>query len=373
MNRSSSVTRCTRGVAASLLLATGILACAPDAAQWPEGLAVQDLAVLRELGGADSFGTLVEVHVTVDGHIGLADRTPVGGNERLLLVDETNGDILWRAGPFGEGPGDIGDTLSIFDPPGADGQVSLYDNLNRRISVFAVAEGDVHAVTTLNYEDGGPVTQAAWLSEDEVVVSGRFEDHWLRFLSVDRSTRTLTETGRVGTAPAGDVSGPEARFLNWTTMTVSPDRQKVALAFLYPSRVVLIDTSTRRYTEVETPISIEPRILSDGVSVRPDIRGGARLSYVDVASTSEYVYALFSGTPRPRWGFGQQVHVFNWDGELVGALRLAERVNHFAVSATTNQVYGIRYDPDSVLFEFERPDVSMFDGRASSTPRVAHR
>jgi hypothetical protein len=352
---------------------TGILSCERAAPPWPEGIAVQDLAVQRELGGPDSFGTLVDIHVTVDGHIGLADRTPVGGNERLLLVDESSGDILWRAGQFGEGPGDVGDTLSIFDPPRGHGQLSLYDNLNRRISTLGSDEGGTRAATTLKYEDGGPVIQAAWLSEDKVVVSGRFENHWLRFLSVDRVARTLTEISRIGSAPAGDVSGEEARLLNWTTMTVSPDRQRIALAFLYPSRVILVNTLTGEYTEVATPISIEPRILSDGVSVRPDMRGGARLSYVDIGSTSEYVYALFSGTPRPQWGFGQQVHVFNWQGDLVGALRLEERINHFAVNATTNQVYGIRYDPDSALFEFEPPELSLFNRRTQATSRVAAR
>ncbi|MFQ5530450.1 MAG: hypothetical protein ACE5FP_08890, partial [Gemmatimonadota bacterium] len=89
------------------------------------------------------------------------------------------------------------------------------------------------------------------------------------------------------------------------------------------------------------------------------VSSDAPAGYIDLAVTDEAIFALFSGRDpqvfRATAGYADQVHVFRWNGDFVGALDLDHDAIAMAVSPDGEQLYTIRHDPIVEIRQHDLP------------------
>ncbi|MFN2396985.1 MAG: BF3164 family lipoprotein, partial [Bacteroidales bacterium] len=87
-------------------------------------------------------------------------------------------------------------------------------------------------------------------------------------------------------------------------------------------------------------------------------------NYFKVKSTKEYIYALYAGEtkgelypdlfagPFTPSDFGQEIHVWTWQGEPVKSIKLDKRLFSFDVCPEDKCIVGISLSEPDYLFEF---------------------
>jgi TolB-like 6-blade propeller-like len=355
--------RLTRdAVIVSCLLAAGSLAACEGSGvgarpkQWRgfdhEGLELASLEG-RALNEGDFLGLPARVGV-VGPHLVVAD---LAANPSLHLLRASDGRHLASFGRRGSGPGEFQSAANLLGVPGSESVFWVYDFNLGRITRFDLAEPDssrFRGRNTILLQ-----TAAAYnpvLLADSVVVSlGYFERG--RLGEFDRAGKLAREHGPV---PPGKEEHPYhiRQHSYYGTLAANPGRTRIAVACNYAGQLEIYEAGGRFVGMAEAPYPFEPRFGTvpgrKGLNfqVVPELRYG----YVGVAATDRHILALFSGRthePSPRTaGRGEYVHVFDWDGRFVKALRLSSAVSSIAVSPDGSRLYAVRNDPRPGVMEF---------------------
>jgi hypothetical protein len=143
-------------------------------------------------------------------------------------------------------------------------------------------------------------------------------------------------------------------------MAIDPDRQRLALAFKFSSRLYVFDAQARL-----------ERTIAGLRDVRLDFNVGqstkrpfsfvrtpeTRPSYVSVTADRTLIYALFSGRSIGEFGAahidGDELHVFHWTGEPVGRWKLAQAVGQIAVDPASGRLFALKGSPSPAILELD--------------------
>ena len=93
------------------------------------------------------------------------------------------------------------------------------------------------------------------------------------------------------------------------------------------------------------------------MSTGPDLRFG----YIDITSTDDNVFALFSG--RTRQGsegtasFGRFLHVYDWNGQLIRVFELDADLIALTVTPDGSRVFALRHEPLASVVRYEIPEL----------------
>lgn len=141
-----------------------------------------------------------------------------------------------------------------------------------------------------------------------------------------------------------------------------PDRRLVAVGVRKAGRIEIYDLAEGSMRLARVPYAFEPRFGIRERAGEPAMATGddVRYGYVDLAATPTRLYGLFSGrTPAgypDRPTFGEYVHVFDWEGEFLGALRLREAAIALAVDERAGRLYAVSHDPTPAIWRYELPE-----------------
>jgi hypothetical protein len=320
-----------------------------------------------EASGVETPPLTAEVHYTSDSlgrpHLlAIAGEnllgTDIGGGATLHVLNE--GRRVASFGREGRGPGEFSGIRTL--QPSADGRsVWLYDLGNTRLTLLdldsvAAGRGAVRETVVLR-SDLGPMN-AVRLSDSLIVSSGLFTRGRLALFS---GAGTLQRV--VGPLPPARDGVPVtvAQHAYTGTLVRHPHQPRLALATRHADRVEFygLDGTLRRVAR--GPAEFEP-------VYEAQVRGGAptmatgedlRFGYVDAAAAGDRLYALYSGHTRAerpgRANFGQQVHVFTWEGELRRVIPLDQPVLGIAVSDDGRTMYAVRHDPEPAVLRYQLP------------------
>jgi TolB-like 6-blade propeller-like len=211
--------------------------------------------------------------------------------------------------------------------------------------------------TVVLRSDLGPMN-AVRLSDSLIVSLGLFTRGRLALFSGAGTLRRV-----VGPLPPtrDGVPATVAQHAYTGTLVRHPHRPWLALATRHADRVELYDLDGTLRRVARGPAEFEP-------VYEAQVRGGAptmatgddlRFGYVDAAAAGDRLYALYSGHTRGerpgRANFGQQVHVFTWNGELQRVIPLDQPVLGIAVSGDGHTMYAVRHDPEPAILRYQLP------------------
>ncbi len=277
----------------------------------------------------------------------------------LHVFRGVDGALVRSLGRRGKGPGEFAGAWQIDPVPGSGSEFWVYDLGLRRIThvdLRRVLAGEALAhERMINLTSPATVLGPVWLGDTVLVTPGLFAQGRLGYFDSDgRLLRTRGELPRgTGRFPASVVQSAYQAVLR-----PSPDRTRLALATRYAGKLDIYDAGGVFLRTAATPFQFEPRY-----SVAEGARGpvmatdvDVRLGYVDLATTDRYIFALFSGRLRECYKgeapFGDVIHVFGWNGDLLRVLKLDASVLAIDVDTGTAALYAVRHDPQPAVMRY---------------------
>jgi hypothetical protein len=197
--------------------------------------------------------------------------------------------------------------------------------------------------------------------EVALLAKGRFIAHAVlpdgQFLVFDTTGRVLEKLG----PPPPEIEGVPASVRAQAyrgAFTLRGDGSRIALALRHGGEAKIFDSLGRLLRVVETPFTFPPNFGVKDTRAGPWLRLGAdtRMGYLALASSADYVFALFSGRtiggfPQREY-YGDYVHVFTWDGKLHAVLRLQVEALYIAVDEGGTALYASSHDPQPAVYEY---------------------
>lgn len=340
--------------AAALLAVAG---CGLMGKGGPEPVALHGTALTDTTSLAVPTDLLVE-----DGKVVVHDTR--GAN--VVRVFDLQGRELAATGREGSGPAEFAGPMGMARRPGRPGEFWVYDGRLARMTPFQLqdlANGRPAAATPLRLSAGLVIETPLWLDDTTVVAlnpmiktgQGRFV-----IFGADGVARRT-----VGAPPPGDtrkLNDFVRQQLYGGRMAAHPTRPEFVVASHYAGRLEVYGRDGGMVRTFEVPDAFEPDVHAapDHVNFLPN--EGFRVGYVDVAVTADRIYALFSGQLDKDEGdafFGDQVQVFDWEGNLLQVLRLDSPALRIALDPQAGTLYAVRHDPYPQVVSYRLNDAPL--------------
>ena len=318
------------------------------------------LQAVRQIPVASDVGHLRDCVIT-NGHLLAVEGSPA----RRLIAADLNGEPHLPVGARAWAL-PLADPHSIQHDLTDPATIWIYDFQAGDLASFALS-GSIRERQRFTLPIG--LFRPVWVG-DRLVSNGLFAGELLR--SFRRAGDALEQDNAWGQSPFPDVVPDIAIHLNRSSIAIDPGRRRLALAFLYTSRlhVIGIDGSAERAIS-------GPEEIKVAYGTRTDPREGierfirtshTRYGYVDVAADEGRIFALFSGRSRGQWKaeayLADRLHVFSWSGELLGQWTLPDAVYRIAFDPASRILYGIRPAPTAAIVEFRSGALAGAQARA---------
>lgn len=284
------------------------------------------------------------------------DSIPIVANsksQKAFQLLNYSKDSIRDFGDIGQGPDNflMPYSLSVRN----ENTFSFYDLNRRRYST-------IH----LNEEDGSWRVEHQFNSDslahinvlpivnNRYIATGMYEDYRLVLLDKDG----MFQKG-FGELPYRDeeerkVNGMIRSEIYQGGLTVSPSGNKAAHALQKADMIYFYDiTADGNLVLKSEQLKSYPQYRYDSGAIERD----SPLHYMNVCSTEDYVYTLYSGRnykdDKDKAFYGNWIRMYNWEGMLVKQLQLDIDVCEFAVTKDNQKIYAISYLPDPVLVVFD--------------------
>lgn len=220
------------------------------------------------------------------------------------------------------------------------------------------AKGSIEALSSFEAPQG--ISTILGLSPERFAANGLWAT---KLLEIDRLQGAHADTEAVHSAALfPEVVAPKVAInLHLNSIALNPRDHRIVQAFLYASRLHVYAPDGKLERAVAGPFDVKLSydvVFSEAAHL--DVFGpnaDTRYSYIDVRADAEHIYTLFSGRLASYFKedapFGDQLHVFTWDGLFVGAWQLPDAVNRIAISHDGSRMWAARRLPTASIVEYD--------------------
>lgn len=277
------------------------------------------------------------------------------GDPAVHVVRRSDGSYVTSLGEPGQGPGQFSAwtfDVTSFDPP----RFWVNDLSQRRLTYVDLErylEGQFELGERIINLDIAP-TSPVWLG-DSLVVSPAFMAKEGRLAKLNPSGTFLGTMG-VSPPPRNEAPMPVLQHAYQSWMKPRPgDRSLLALGTFYADRIEIYHADGTRKALVQGPALFEP-IFEVATREGEPVRGSTdetRYGYIDLATTEQHIYALYSGRRRDESGnHGETIRVFDWDGNLEHVYNLKAAILSIAVDPAETTLYATQRAPDLEITKY---------------------
>lgn len=247
----------------------------------------------------------------------------------VLNVDSDDHTLTYEKGlgRRGQGPGEF---LEINDIIATDSLTYIYDGNQLKMVSYDPVLGELASHDDINLRTTGRPTDIYSFAEDQFIGIGLFFGR--RYMIMDANGETVSEHGDLIEFNS-DFSRRDIA-LGWLSFgTVHPDEPYVYLFSMNADFIEMYDGDGNLIKRVQGVESPEPNM---------ELRNEwpyhvGTVSYLSIDSNENYIYALYSGFSRENEGmYGNIIHKFDWDLNLVDAYKLDQRIHQISVDGNSN-------------------------------------
>lgn len=277
----------------------------------------------------------------------MGNRLMIVGSAAVAAVDPDSGTVesTIDLGGF------IGTAGRVLSSTVVSSRSELWIRSTDRLALLELEEDSAEWRTRLVTLEGKAI-EPAWLGDTIVATGG---PTLLRFYRVDGTDPAVATLVRRAGEPLMPITESSLQvFLNLVSFAVHPNGQQLVLAFRLSDRLHIYDRDGVLLRAVAGPVEVkldfdmvprEPRI--GGYTF--GINGETTMTYLDVDAKQDMIVALFAGQNRNGGATdifaGDELHVFRWDGTLVGVWRMPEPVVSFQLDEAGRRIYAVRRSP----------------------------
>ncbi|MEX2000116.1 MAG: BF3164 family lipoprotein [Gemmatimonadales bacterium] len=289
-----------------------------------------------------------------------------------VLHTET-GALVGAFGGSGRGPGEYLAPISASLEPGSRDLVWVNDPNQGRLTLVSLARmlAGADPVVLMKIIEYPGLRQVLRTPDDRFLASSASGAY--RFALIDGDGRIEARLGD-SVDHAEDVPASIAGQAEEALIALHPERDLIAAAGIRTGRLLIHDYNGRPVDTAETPFDLTPRFRVGRRSGQPSLVPGAdmRYGYLSLAVTATRIFALYSGQTRGEGNSrdigGTDIHVFDWDGTLLGVYQLAVSMVGIAVSDDGETVFAVRLSDDPSVWTARLPPLPTNHLTAATHP-----
>ncbi len=288
----------------------------------------------------------------------------LAADNTLHVIDRTTGELTRSFGNRGEGPGEFQAAWSLDPVAGSTSEIWIYDAALRRLSYVDLreeffAQGRL-GERSINVISEGDLTGLVHTSENQVVGPGLFT--YGRVGVFDEAGRQVDQRGPIPQA-SRELPPLLRQDMYQSTVAAHPNHDRIAVASRYATSLEIFAADGSLIALGDSPLEIipDPESVSEkGFFLQNE---ETPLGYTGVAASRDYVFALFSGRTAAEAPFqemfGEQVHVFDWDGNLQLIVELDIAAASIAVDQDARRLYAVEHDPVPAIVEYDLSETDL--------------
>lgn len=283
----------------------------------------------------NSFGRPIELCV-IDTLVLVIDKKPLS-EFKYIHVFSINGEFLYSFGDRGSGPNEMISPTKIEIDPFDKNRIWVFDNTLLRFTRFTLFN-DNNENKFIKLDKGMPYNPI--IISSNLIASLGFGLTSGRFALYDSLGQLLNEVGAIPPGKLKNVPVQVHLVAYQGTMTKNYDASKIIISSLYSDMIELYSSNgvlIKRFYGPDKKLPIYKTIkVGDNPVMEIDDKK-SYYGYVSVYATSNKIYALYAGNSiadRNKGGYGNKIHVFDFDGTLSKVYETDEDL--FAISVTEN-------------------------------------
>lgn len=281
-----------------------------------------------------------------------------GENAGVILGASKNS----RACSFGTvGPlnSTFSSTWSVFPDDVTNGKFWVLDFNKARL--FRLDVNDACKTTSnifaIQLSDTLVITAPVWGANGLLYSPGLFNGRQLAV--IDRTGKTLRS---IGPEIPGDASHPiDVRAHAYQSVTATnPDHTLIVVATRYADRLTILSLDGEVVAEGQRPFHFEPqyRVVKGLKKLTVEFDDDVRFGYISIATTTNAIYALFSGKTHEDSGIaatGSIIHIFDWRGNFVGVMQLNADLSAITADSKEEILFGTKITGSGGVFQYAVP------------------
>ncbi len=278
------------------------------------------------------------------------------------LIDVKNREYLGMSGERGQGPDEF--LRLVFIHPFGDGRLCSFDMRKYELKELTLDSIDrkITGNRILKVEPGWD-TEMIPLPDGNFVTSGIYDGPM--FNVVDKAGNILAQGG---TYPYKDETekkqSNQIRAMAYQGLMRVNSKGKMAFVTGSAQMIGIYQPTAREVKPIAEVIEryatyrIDANSPEEGYSVSHSAHEAS--AYNGLQVTDDYIYALYSGRKFADYKSEaiyecEHIHVFDWEGNRVGAYKLDVAIRCFYPDETEGKIYAIANLPDPVVVTFELP------------------
>lgn len=272
----------------------------------------------------------------------------------VKVIDVKTKDKCFQFAPKGEGPNEVlhVGSMDIYRDVKNNMIINLFDPTTQRLYIY---DYDSLSLMRSKY-----LPKVHHLSDSEVnfhellkidkgyVATGMTEKY--KYIILSDSFRVIDQFGVYRKKPSGDISDMLHAIANYGKSFVSDNRNFLA--------EIIYNASVLSFYDLKKKEKLWEYCLSD-LDYKLDgesIINKSVVGYLSACLTDKYIYALYSGEKDKEDDiatYGKMIHIFNYDGELVGKYQLSISAFSISVDSENRKMYVLSHKPEPKIYIYD--------------------
>lgn len=278
-----------------------------------------------------------------------------GDDGFVKVLDTGTGKIIGHVANKGDGPNELlsigntdcissekGDLLYVFDPMAKKIQQYNIDNLSASTSPKPL--NTFKLPTNSRYSE-------IMRTPTGYIASGLMENK--KFILLNDSLQECGHGGHYAPKPSNKASAMLNVLANNGKFAISKDRKHIV-------NIIYIAGIITCYTLDDTSHTISLKWEKTVSNFNYEVRGEAFnnnevMGYQDISLGNKFIYALYSGEtedPNAPATYGKEIHVYNYDGNLVKLYKLSQPVFSICIDENHNTLYAAIHEPTTAIIKY---------------------
>jgi hypothetical protein len=271
-------------------------------------------------------------------------------DKHVIIYSLPENQIVNKTVKFGEGPKEmLSCSIGLIN-----NKIWLYDMSKMRIGFMPIDSfllNDLSAAT-VQYSLESNYYYATAMLNDSVMLGTNDMANCFKIAYVNLNTNLVTGRGNYAylddNMPLGSLIDASTCYIN-----VNPKTKDILLSYRYTDVIEIYNSEGELKYALQGPmcfdIEFQPKSINNYASMAKT--KDTRKAYVNSYVTENYIYLLFSGYKRneKNWAYGNELHVFSWEGKPEKRYILEQPIYVFAVDEEKQLLYSFSLQTEELI------------------------
>jgi hypothetical protein len=278
----------------------------------------------------------------------------------ISIISKETGEIEFKVGVSGKGPGELRYVWTLLNDINEENSFWAYQIVEKRLSKFQVpSEGALSSEEYSLRENGVQYLYIDWINENNFIAVDVENDD--KYVELNLRGEKINSSQLWSDLIYQEIPPRNIADLFQGTFRGKGDGSYFALASIDVDHIEIINRKTEKTISIFGPIQHLPEFSIDyspGYPMLARNRETAIYCYLNIFFGEEKIYGFYSGHSSEKINnfgkvFGEQIFVFDLEGNPLEHYVLDQSICDFTVDEKTRTIYGITIDENPFIVQFK--------------------